>query len=191
MRTRTYKHHYRFELDVEKKPLHWALATLSIGLTALLGLAVYRWATSSSVHYINPASDITPTPTPEPVIEAKLEAKKSGTLLEGAATWYGVGADECLGCNPERIMANGQKLDDTAFTVACNDFPLGTRLIVQNVREDGGGLFTEVVVTDRHGSNIVVDMTKAVRDRIGCGGKCWVRVWPVAEELVNKLRKQI
>lgn len=25
------------------------------------------------------------------------------------------------------------------------------------------------------------NMTKAVRDAIGCNGKCWVRVWPIEE----------
>jgi len=63
MRIRTYKHHYRFELDIEKKPLHWALAIFSIGLTVLLGLTIYRWATSSSVYYINPVSEEEPTPS--------------------------------------------------------------------------------------------------------------------------------
>lgn len=179
MKLRTYKHHYRLELEIEKRPLFIAVAILTTGLLTLSGLALYRWTTSSKTHYINPASEIEPTPTPEPFVEAKSKARKAGQILEGWATWYGEGPNECLGCNPGRIMANGQRLDDNALTVACNDFPLGTRLVIQNLREDGTGRIVEAVVTDRHGSNIVVDMTKAVRDAIGCKGKCWVRVWPI------------
>ena len=60
-RRRSFKHHYRFEIDIPKRPFWLSVAILSLGLTALLGLAVYRWATSSSVYYINPASEEKPT----------------------------------------------------------------------------------------------------------------------------------
>ena len=102
--------------------------------------------------------------------------------LEGWASWYGTGENECLGCNPERIMANGERLDDNKKTIACNHYPLGTKVLVQNLREDGTGMFTEAVITDRGGFgkyNRVADLSKAVRDAINCGGLCWVRIFPI------------
>ena len=61
MKLTTYTHHYKLSIDIPKRPLWLSVAILSLGLTALLGLAVYRWATSSSVYYINPASEEKPT----------------------------------------------------------------------------------------------------------------------------------
>lgn len=182
MKLRRHKKHYTLEVRVAKKTLWLTVASFLLGLALVIAASV--WFNSTRIYHY-PLSEkepsFTPTPTPEPVVEAKSQAREKGQILEGWATWYGTGANECLGCNPERIMANGQRLDDDALTVACNDFPLGTRLVIQNLREDGTGRIVEAIVTDRHGSNIIVDMTKAVRDAIGCKGKCWVRLWPIEE----------
>ena len=58
---RTYTHHYKLSIDIPKTYFWLLVAILSLGLTALLGLAVYRWATSSKTYYINPASEEEPT----------------------------------------------------------------------------------------------------------------------------------
>ena len=97
--------------------------------------------------------------------------------LEGEASWYSI--DGCLGCNAGRIMANGEKLDDAKKTIACNDYPLGTRVLVENTKNN---LFTEAVVTDTGGFgryNRVADLSLATRDAIGCGGLCEVRVFRI------------
>ena len=60
---RTFSHHYRLEIEIDKRPFWLAVAILSVGLLAFTGLAIYRWATSSKTYYINPASEITPTPS--------------------------------------------------------------------------------------------------------------------------------
>ena len=97
--------------------------------------------------------------------------------LEGEASWYSV--DGCLGCNPSRIMANGQRLDDNAYTIACNDYLLGTKVLVKNTEND---LFVEAVVTDTGGFGKygrVADLSKATKEAIGCGGLCQVEIFKV------------
>jgi hypothetical protein len=54
---RTFSHHYRLEIEIDKRPFWLAVAILSVGLLAFTGLAIYRWATSSKTYYINPASE--------------------------------------------------------------------------------------------------------------------------------------
>jgi 3D (Asp-Asp-Asp) domain-containing protein len=191
---RVYRHHYKLSVDIPRRPFWLSVAILSIGLTTFLGLAVYRWATSSSVHYINPSVEITPTPTPEPVTQAKTEARKNGRLLEGEATIYTDTLEGCLGCRPYYdengklyfVMANGERLDCERKTVACgvgtscNQFPLGTVVVVQNVEN---GMFTTAEVTDTGGFGKlygrILDMTPAVARAINLNGKGQVRVWPV------------
>ena len=63
MKLTTYTHHYKLSVNIDKRPFYLAVAILSIGLTALLVLAVYRWATSSKTYYLNPASEEEPTPS--------------------------------------------------------------------------------------------------------------------------------
>jgi len=97
--------------------------------------------------------------------------------LEGEASWYSI--DGCLGCSPSRTMANGQKLNDNAYTIACNDYPLGTKVLVENTENNR---FTEAVVTDTGGFGKygrIADLTIAVRDAIGCGGLCRVKVFRI------------
>lgn len=175
----TLKYHYKVSIRISKITL-WFFLILCFVIGSVIGLKRLKIPkTIVSPIPEEPMITITPTPTLYPEAQAKEKARKNGKILEGWATWYGTGATECLGCNPQRIMANGQRLDDTALTVACNEFPLGTKVVVQKVDEEGGGRIVTATVTDRHGANIVVDMTKAVRDSIGCQGKCWVKVWPL------------
>ncbi len=181
-----FKNHYRISFLIPKHQL-WIIVAL---LIALLSFFTYRWLTTPAV-IVSPIPEeetvVTPTPTQAAELEAKEEARKNGRILEGWATFYEETIEGCRGCRPHYdengqlyfVMANGQRLDDEAFTVACNDFPLGTKVVVQKVDEEGGGRIVTATVTDRHGANIVVDMTKAVRDSIGCQGKCWVKVWPL------------
>jgi len=58
---------------------------------------------------------------------------------KGRASWYG---EEFRG----KIQANGYPFDPDALTCASYDYPLGTKLWVQNV---ANGKTVEVVVTDR------------------------------------------
>ena len=109
-------------------------------------------------------------------------AKARATVVEGLASWYGATPEECLGCNPNFIMANGQKLDDKVKTIACavgttcNDFPIGSLVEVINLENM---MTTNARVTDTGGFakyNRVADISKAVKGAINCKGLCQVRV---------------
>lgn len=78
---------------------------------------------------------------------------------EGRASWYG---EEFRG----RKMANGEPFNPQAFTCASYDFPLGTKLWVQNVVN---GKIVEVVVSDRGPSrrlNRVLDLSSGAFSEI-------------------------
>jgi len=104
------------------------------------------------------------------------------TVIEGQASWYGATPEECLGCNPNFIMANGEKLDGKVKTIACavgttcNDFPIGSLVEVINLENM---MTTNARVTDTGGFakyNRVADISKAVKGAINCEGLCRVRV---------------
>lgn len=78
----------------------------------------------------------TPTPTQKPVLDH----------YRGKASYYSI--DGCLGCNPGRIMANGETLDDTKMTLAHNVLPLNTWVDIINTRN---GNTCTAKVTDRGG----------------------------------------
>lgn len=115
-------------------------------------------------------------PTPSPTTTPKPKQTSQTKVWEGKASWYGTGEKECLGCHPEMIMANGQKLDDTKHTIAFNRLPLGSKVRVYNV---DNGLFVDATVTDTGGferHDKIADLTKAVRDAIGGKSTTNVRI---------------
>lgn len=97
------------------------------------------------------------------VIEPKIYLESPKILPVGekwTASWYS--RDECLGCRGDRLMANGQVLDDNAATCAFNKVKLGTKIkIVYGDRE------AECVVTDRIGIMGRIDLTPAVFEKLG------------------------
>lgn len=129
----------------------------------------------AKVEIIKPTS--TPSPTPlEPTIAPKiykvpsptitpLETNSSGNsevFSQGHVSHYSRAG--CLGCDPNMIMANGQPLDDNAFTIAVppRTLAMGTR--VKLINTDNG---KEVIatVTDTGGFakyNRIADLTLAV-----------------------------
>jgi len=69
-------------------------------------------------------------------------AASKSTTLSGTASFYG---KEYIG----RLMANGQPYNPRAFTLACNNVPLGTVLYVEYRRADGIVRSAHATVTDR------------------------------------------
>lgn len=122
-----------------------------------------------------------PTPTAKPTATPTPTRKPTPTNtpikgISGLASYYSRAG--CLGCNPGRIMANGEVLDDGKLTVAYNRAPLNSHIKIVNVKTN-----TEVVakVTDRGGfENLkqpkIVDLSVATRDALGCGHVCSVRI---------------
>ncbi len=95
-------------------------------------------------------------------------------ILQGEASYYSW--DGCLGCNPRRIMANGQPLNDNALTMAIGahlSHLVGRQAKVTNLHT---GESVNVVITDtggfyqsKYGSR-VADLTIATKNAIGISG---------------------
>lgn len=77
------------------------------------------------------------------------------------ASWYG-GDDGFVG----RCKANGDFFDDTKFTVAHRELPLGTLIALEK-----GGRFALAMVTDRgpYVRGRELDVSRAVAERLGIG----------------------
>lgn len=112
------------------------------------------------------------------------EATTSGSpvlVMEGEASFYSRAG--CLGCNPGRIMANGQPLNDNALTMAIGADK--KHLVGRTARVTSlvTGKSTTVRITDTGGFHAakyghrVADLTIATKQAIGmAGGVGQVRV---------------
>jgi rare lipoprotein A (peptidoglycan hydrolase) len=119
-------------------------------------------------------SPVQTTSVPQPDQEKSL-------TLEGEASYYSRAG--CLGCNPGRIMANGQPLNDSALTMAIGadkKHLVGRQAKVTSLTT---GQSTQVTITDTGGfyrakyGNRVADLTIAAKQAIGMhGGVGQVRV---------------
>lgn len=115
----------------------------------------------------------TATPTPEPETQDEV-SQSAPSEWTGTASWYS--RDGCVGCSPTLTMANGEPLDDNAYTVAFNKAPLGTNVLITNPK-NGNQVVAEVTDTggfERLGR--IIDLTPAVRDALGCNDLCKVTV---------------
>lgn len=107
-------------------------------------------------------------PTEEPKEEVNLQSWK------GTASYYS--EDGCVGCRDDRLMANGQRFDENAMTLAFNWLPLNTEVVVKNVVNNKGVV---AKVTDTGGFNElgrIADLSKGLKEAIGCTDLCEVEV---------------
>lgn len=90
---------------------------------------------------------------------------------EGRASYYSELG--CLGCRPDRKMANGERFDENKLTLAFwgnrrYPVPLNTPVLVSNL---DNGISEIAVVTDRGnfdiGTRRIADLSKGLADRIG------------------------
>lgn len=98
----------------------------------------------------------------------------------GEASYYSVAG--CLGCDPEAIMANGEKLDDSKMTIALTpEIVKKYKLLNDKVKVTnlGNGHSIYAKVTDTGGFakyNRVADLSVATKNAIGCKSLCQVKV---------------
>lgn len=99
-------------------------------------------------------------------------------LFVGIASFYSVAG--CLGCSPTLTMANGERLNDLAYTVALP--PVEFRkyknqyLTIKNPKT---GKEIKAKVTDSGGFakyNRVADLSLATKNAIGCTNLCKVEI---------------
>lgn len=95
-------------------------------------------------------------------------------VLDGEASFYS--REGCLGCNPKRIMANGQPLEDHALTIAIGadkSYLVGRKAHVTNITT---GQSVSVRITDTGGfysakyGYRVADLTIGTKTAIGMTG---------------------
>jgi len=149
---------------------------VSVIVGAVLGHIVF--STTKTPKLITPCPDygcfITPTPEITPKVVPTTSPNAPQKPVSGKASYYSVAG--CLGCSPDRTMANGQRLDDTALTVAYNHAPLNSYLTVTNNRT---GQSVRAKVTDRGGferHGKIIDLSVATKNAIGCGDVCGVKI---------------
>lgn len=154
------------------------LTCLHVGITEIILPATQPKA---PVEIISPCPDsgcaiITqaPTPTQTPTETPKRPQTPVSDPTSGKASYYSING--CIGCNPDRIMANGERLDDNRMTVAYNHAPMNTKVIITNTKN---GKTVVATVTDtggfeRHGK--IADLSVATKNALGCGDVCNITI---------------
>lgn len=107
-------------------------------------------------------------------IEATTAPKPRQAPTNGKASYYSVSG--CLGCRDDRVMANGERLDDTRATVAYNHLPLNTPVKITNTVN---GKTITVPVTDRGGferHGKIADLSLAAKELLNCGDVCNITI---------------
>lgn len=110
-----------------------------------------------------------------PIVK-EVEAKEVPTpqVWEGEASYYS--EDGCVGCREDRLMANGERFNENAMTIAFNKLPLGTFVEVTNV---SNGQTVAVKVTDTGGFEAldrIADLSLGVKEVLNCSDLCDVRI---------------
>lgn len=143
-------------------------------ISMLLFLISYM-AHAPAIEIISPCPDtgcITPKqkPTITPFYTVTPTKYAPQGTLRGKASYYSLAG--CLGCRADRLMANGEKLDDTRMTIAYNYAPMNTKVQVRNV---DNGRTVDAIITDTGGFGPlgrIADLSVATRDAIGCADLC-------------------
>lgn len=116
----------------------------------------------------------------EPIAQAAIIAHQPEVLAEPKQVWTGQASyysfDGCIGCNPNRIMANGEVLNDMNKTLAFNKLPMNTEVVVTNL---SNGTKTTAIVTDTGGFEElgrIADLSVATKEVLGCSDLCQIRI---------------
>lgn len=161
------------------------------GLICFIAGFLIAWAVKpptvvKEIEVVSPVPEATATPTPTPHLEPAKEATPPATpapvekYVIGTASYYSV--EGCVGCDSERIMANGQKLRDDVRTVAltpeivAKHKLLNKIVTVENIKTRQ---WVRARVTDTGGFaayDRVADLSVATKEAINCPSLCEVKV---------------
>lgn len=147
---------------------------MTLFLFVYLSLVVVFVYDNHKCRVVSPLQDEIVSPIPEHTSTPTLTPTPARTELRGLASYYSL--DGCIGCREDRIMANGEKLDDNRITVAFNRASLGTMLQIRN-NDNGNVILAEITDTggfEAHGK--IIDLSVAARDALGCGSTCSVTI---------------
>lgn len=164
-------------VKVWRRKHQYLLLPFLIGFVAGFILGKSLIAGAEPTELLNPCPDNACfiTPTEEPLkIEPTTSPKAPKRPTSGKASYYSVAG--CIGCDADRIMANGQRLDDARPTVAYNHLPLNTLVKITNT---ANGKTITVPVTDRGGFEKygkIADLSLATKNALGCGDICNITI---------------
>lgn len=170
---------------VGRHPLFWPVLLLIIGIELSIIIGAFL-DTVTVVH----AKYIDPIAGPEDVQEEEISGtpsfKTTGELkviAEGKASYYDSSDKGCLGCNKNKIMSNGEKLDDADLTLAVPaEWVLSGKVklnrpgkcpecgLVRVTNLDNGKVANGVRITDTGGFakyGRVADLSVALKDILG------------------------
>ena len=88
---------------------------------------------------------------------------ETGPPIDGYATWYD--RAHCLGCRADLRMRNGDTLDDSIPTLACNILPLNLMVKVTNM-ENGTYANAKITDTGGFGGDQIADLNIAIANLI-------------------------
>lgn len=108
-----------------------------------------------------------------------VETQNNSILLSGLASYYSWNG--CIGCNQNRIMSNGEQLDDMKYTIA---LPISYFNLYKNkfvtVKNVKTGLSVKAKVTDTGGFvalGRIADLSLATKNIINCSDLCQVEIY--------------
>lgn len=114
------------------------------------------------------------------IVHAGQMVRAEGVSIEGIASYYS--STGCLGCNKNLIMANGEKLVDSARTLALTPGIISQYKLLNDtvlITNKANGKTTSAKVTDSGGFgkyNRVADLSVGTRDAIECSSLCEVEI---------------
>lgn len=108
----------------------------------------------------------------EDEIETLEDKSNSPSKWRGIASYYS--EDGCVGCRADRLMANGEKFNESSYTIAFNFLPLNSWVKITNIETSD---VTLAKVTDTGGFNKlgrVADLSLGVKNALNCTDLCEV-----------------
>lgn len=113
------------------------------------------------------------------VVESELKSTEKVEEPETIA-WYGTASyyseAGCVGCSATLTMANGNRFNEMAMTLAFNKVPLGTMVKVRNQYSNDWKI---AEVTDRGGFEDlgrIADLSLGLKEAINCTDLCLVEI---------------
>lgn len=140
------------------------------------------------VDIISPLPEEEASPSAQPaqaqqVLQIVEPVMAADRVLKGEASYYSTTG--CMGCDINLIMANGQKLDDNALTLALppeyvNKYKLLNDMVRIVNLKSGQTVIAKVTDTGGFyqltGGKRIADLSVATKDALGCNGLCQVEV---------------
>src|SRR3990167_7193183 len=163
------------KIKVWRRKHQYLIKWFILGFIAGLLLAQILTQKSKYIELISPIVQITPEIAEDMSTSVPTTAQDAPQRPEiGRASYYSVAG--CLGCRTDRLMANGQRLDDSTPTVAYNYLPLNTKIKIVNT--DNGKTII-VPVTDRGGferHGKIADLSLATKNILQCDDICNIKI---------------